>query len=234
MITYQDVDSGLSVKIPYEIKDSFKQHFPSAKWDATHKRWQLGKRSKKRLLSWVQTVEESGVLEALKEREEYTLTEREIDTLLRELESCKQRIKLSIKERETYRAHGERLKNLRHELEDSQNDLEQVAAEVEVARLDRKQEKERVTAMLQHILSFNDIKKAKSDMERFGKRVGREAKEKYLSAQGMIMEETRKLAQAGFTSKGLMELSYMNFNRPDRDDPSLISLDDILTITKNE
>ena len=49
-ITYDIKQSKLIAFVPYELKDFFRSHFPSAVWNASWKKWELadsaGKRAK--------------------------------------------------------------------------------------------------------------------------------------------------------------------------------------------
>lgn len=40
-ITYGTREGKLSVSVPYELKDFFRRRFPSAKWNAEMKKWEL-------------------------------------------------------------------------------------------------------------------------------------------------------------------------------------------------
>ena len=54
-IGIEELEGGrLGVSFPFDLKDSFKNTFPSAKWNPVDKQWTVGKRVRKRLDQWVE------------------------------------------------------------------------------------------------------------------------------------------------------------------------------------
>lgn len=48
-LQFEKIEDGYLVKVPFEIKDAFKEAFKTAKWANNYKMWKVGVRSKKRL-----------------------------------------------------------------------------------------------------------------------------------------------------------------------------------------
>lgn len=44
------------VKFAFELKDSFKETFPSARWNQDERQWEVGTRSKQRLDDWLEVI----------------------------------------------------------------------------------------------------------------------------------------------------------------------------------
>jgi chromosome segregation ATPase len=93
-------NGGYAIKFPFALKDSFRQAFPSAKWNPDLKQWEVGSRSKTRLEEWVKLVSESGIEEQLNVKEELSLADSEITNLKEHIKS----IQLSIKEYENMKS----------------------------------------------------------------------------------------------------------------------------------
>lgn len=61
-----------------------------------------------------------------------------------------------------------------------------------------------------------------------------EARKKFVHAQSLVEKEYTNLRQNGWYSEGLYNLAMMSYNRPDRDFPSSVTIDEILDISECE
>ena len=80
------------------------------------------------------------------------------------------------------------------------------------------------------IIDIKRIVQLQAIMQRESKNIGAAARDQYKKAQNEIREVRSALASAGLYSRGISDLATMNFNRPDRDIPMLVSRDDILDV----
>ena len=231
-ISYEKIQNGFSVKFPFELKDLFKQTFKSAKWNPENKAWVIGVRGEKKLQQWIS----------------------EVTDIASDIETCKNEI-------ESHELAEDEIKKIRHAINimtlDLNNTLENIAnantktrminVEKVFAKLEDKLEKakgylviandeltlkvSKNKAILNSVINLDDVLKHQQIMAKEASKVGRSHKDNYCESQDVIIDAKDRLQALGFTSDGLNLLTYMNFNRYDRDKPQDITIDKILNLT---
>lgn len=85
---------------------------------------------------------------------------------------------------------------------------------------------------LNRVIDLDEIMKSISIMSKTIKIQRANAKREFWDAQRVIDNAVLKLTEAGISSKGLTKLTLMNYNRPDRDFPSSVTLSDVLALSE--
>lgn len=85
---------------------------------------------------------------------------------------------------------------------------------------------------LNRVIDLDEIMKSISIMSKTIKIQRENAKREFWDAQRVIDNSVLKLTEAGISSKGLTKLTLMNYNRPDRDFPSSVTLSDVLALSE--
>lgn len=233
-VSYRPVEPGIKVKKGYAVKfpkillEEFKRAFPSAQWVHQNIEWEIGPRSEKRLLQWIDIVKE--VLESLDKKEELEFTESEIQELLKNIFEKKNQIN-------QYNSEIQRSINSKGSFSEAlsllkQNEqiLDRIAGEAKAAKAAEKQAKEEVKQRLGNIVDLPEILTAQQTMARSIGQFDATSRNKFDKAQGIIKRERDTLKQAGLASIGIDKLASANFNRPDRDHPKFVTEDDIFII----
>ncbi|OCG35719.1 MULTISPECIES: hypothetical protein [unclassified Gilliamella] len=115
-------------------------------------------------------------------------------------------------------------------LNNKQASLSILEAKHSAIRNDAEAKKEVLIDKLKRVISIDEIQKSISIMSRTIKIQRANAKRDFWDAQKVIENAVMQLREAGISSNGLDKLVYMNYNRPDRDFPSSIGLDEILNL----
>jgi hypothetical protein len=97
---------------------------------------------------------------------------------------------------------------------------------------DAEAKKEVLIDKLKRVISIDEIQKSINIMSRTIKIQRANAKRDFWDAQKVIENAVMQLREAGISSKGLDKLVYMNYNRPDRDYPNCVGLEEILNLTE--
>ena len=227
-ITVRKSTKGFNVYFPFSLKDSFRETFKTARWDAMGRCWKVGVRSEKKLHQWVDLV--TPVLAELDKQDEELITEQEVESVQAELKEIQTRIDEKRQERQKY-ASCEKLAELKEQLKDAKAEL---LKETELAN-DKRLVAE---SMLNNVCDLSAINAAHKDMKEVWSLVHSDArqrtklKDKFYNACRVLQNQNEKLMKLGFYSAGLSELSDMNLNRTDRDRPYSVSLSDIYDLRK--
>ncbi len=219
-ITILNISSGLAVKFPFALKDAFRVAFPSAKWNATHKQWELGSRSKARLEQWAEECK--GVLSELQQVEELELKTEELKKIRSVIADVSRQIaetNHALKETESV---TQALEQVAKQLAADREKLAAVKAELEAANLAKKDALDSVHAALRGVLDLNALEEACREMARWHRQVGSTAKQKFHAAQAELLEMQESLKKAGWRNAGIDFMCDANFNRPERDHFSLM------------
>jgi hypothetical protein len=216
-ITIEKTESGFSVKFPFELKDSFRELFPSAKWDSFGKKWTVGPRSGKRLEAWKAESEQTAetVIAANEAKSELELTENEIASLKLTLSSLSK----STSEIQAMRLQAQESKALLDSLKTAVNEAE-ITKQNEQARLE--QEKQEALQMIGKIIDLPACRNAAATMARNMVPADRTKKALFNDAQETISKAYRQLKEVGLRVEAISFLHYANVNRPDRDHPRFV------------
>lgn len=233
-ITVRKTEKGFSVKLPFELKDSFRNTFKTAKWDKFNKTWNIGPRSGKRLDEWVQLAEETAKKLADSDalNDEVSLTEDDLDRVKSELSSIEMQIANSERQLNEISEIKAQIAQTIELIEQKKPDLDKTKAKLDAEIEKVETEKEKVKNFLRSVINLDAVLRAKAEMSKYRHNGNdRRKRELYRKAQGLIENENNRLVmETKMASKGLDMLAEMNVNRPDRDDPDLVSIDDILNI----
>lgn len=231
MIDIKKIETGFAIAFPFELKNTFRSQFPSARWNNTLRRWEVGPRSGKRLGQWVAEVNASGFLEELDNLDNLEMTEKELRSLRGNLEERRNELK-------EIEGRKENLLKLKGELQDTADRLSEykeainrLRSEVVEVQTACEQERQRIAAQLEGAIDMAAVLAAKRQMGHWINGVGRRAREEFDKAQAVVIAERNKLTALGLYSPALNELADVNFNRPDRDHPKFID-DESLWIVK--
>jgi hypothetical protein len=230
MITIVKTEVGMAIAFPFELKDSFRKVFPSAKWNPTLKRWEMGPRSEKRLRQWADGV--SAVIAGLDSLEDKELTEKEILAVKEQVQKIKSEILSARQAIDALGSSEDRLRSLKENLQTEKDGLQKVQQEVIAAKARVNAEAQAVKDLLNNIVDFPAIERAVSEMRKWERQVGRVAHEKFDEAQAVVWEQKLRLKDAGWRCEGLDYLGNANFNRPDRDGVGLMPSGALLEIHK--
>jgi hypothetical protein len=186
---------------------------------------------RKKLKEWVSIYEDTATLiQGLKSiGDSYGLSELEIKW---ETEESQNRNKKLLEKIEYIKNKNQRLEESKALLSELDKQLKELKLEIEKQILIQnkliQEQKEKLNGIIdiKKILWAQELMINIHDMEHTFK----EEKEQYWNAQRVIEEEREKLSRAGLYSLGIEKLVFMNFRRPDRDNPSSVGLDEIYDI----
>lgn len=215
----------IRLRFPIDLNPPFKDQFKTARWNPDARVWAIKNhpQNRNKVDRWVAEVEATDLLRTIRLAKEIEQDELDLSRVRSELTQLQKRLERS---RDLTAALGE----VKAALAEAKAALEAVRGEA--ARAVRAAEGQRVAVMakLEGVIDLKAVQAAQTTMVRQGKLVGATAKDAYHAAQATVAGWRDKLAGAGFSSAGLNRLARASFNRQDRDDPSKVSLDDILDI----
>ncbi|MFK4751453.1 hypothetical protein [Oceanobacter antarcticus] len=207
-IKIEKISNGFACYFPFELKDSFKAIFKSAKWNASARRWEVGSRSGKRLEQWAELAEPAA--KEIEDAEEAELNAKELAEIEAEIAKFRiARAKLQ-QTKSSYENTIEALGAAKTELAEAKKVLQAEIKEV-------KQRGEEARKLLANVCDMGKIELARETLIKHHGSVGSNAREVFKDAQAIVKDQIDKLASAGFKSSGLNILYWANFNRPDRD-----------------
>ena len=213
---------GFGVKFPFDLKDNFKSVFKSATWNPERRCWKVGVRSKKRLDQWVAAAQAAA--EDIEAAEAAELNQQELDRLLTDLAKMRSRIA------DVRKRRGDM--NAADLLAAAKNDLKKAQADFVAEKKALAQALEENKCTVEKYVDIDGIYAAISKMEANHGKIGSNYHTRFNEAQRIIDTERERLAKAGWRSKGLDGFSMLNFNRPDRDKVSDITLSSIYELKK--
>lgn len=217
MIEIRERGERLHVEIPYELKDSLKKAFRSAKWHSEDRTWSVVSSGKKRLALWIKKVEESGVLETLQDRSHLELTARELEELHGELDVLKQRLAVSEKERKENRAKKERIATIKAQMNAIKKTLDDAARSVARERDELAAERAMIEARVAEVIDLGEMKEAVKTMLQVGRTATQIGRARFKASQEVIDKVIDQLNAAGLDSKQLWILVNANYNRGHKD-----------------
>lgn len=232
-IKIKKIETGYGIKFPFELKDLFKASFKSAKWNPIDKQWEVGSRSGARLEQWAIEVTElaSKTEQYNNQHDEAELKQDEIAALKNQLENelvnLNRKLETLNEIKETFTDSLEAIAKLKQQVATASAEVKN-ATEIVI------KQKEEIKERINGIINIDTVMKARQQMIFVYKQVGATARGRYDEAQSVIKEAIENLANAKLKSYGLNKLYYMNFNRPDRDNPNSVEIEDIYTIEEIE
>ena len=220
-IEIRRLDKGAEAAFPFELKEQFRTAFPSAKWNANRRCWQVGPRSITRLEGWAAKIEASGVLEALAEREAAELDQQEVERLELRLADIVQACKATATEIRTRLAKAETVDALRASIASRDEELRALRQEREAAVATQSAARDALHERIAQLADISDIEALRSGMLSDWSALKAANRSRFDEKQGLLAEIQADLEAAGLRSRALDLAVSANFNRPDRDKPDL-------------
>lgn len=220
-ITVIETNAGYSIIVPFALKDIFKATFPSAKWDPASKSWGVGKRSGKKLTEWAEAAEP--LLDKLKAIQEIEAAEIDLFAAKAQLSTMLDALDKRLSEKRP-------LSELLEELKSVEDKIAAVQAETKIAADILLEERSSIQKLLSRVIDFKAVNDARAKMATLHNQKGQ--REQFDKHQSVIKAQLDNLRNIGFTSAGLMHLSYASYNRPDRDKIYGDEVPDILDVKK--
>lgn len=220
------------VKVPKELREIFKKTFPAARWNYDSLSWLLSASCESRLKQFEAAIEHELALanEEAQKLSEDELSEKEARKIELEIVSIREELH---KRRESQNV----LNNAKELLQTKKADLKAAQAELKAEQEQHLKVLADAEAELKKACDYDAIIAARKTMCSLHKTVGSANRQKFVAAQETINKEHKRLQNAGFFSKGLNDLYYLSYNRPDRDNPNDIKITDIFKLkeyTKQE
>ena len=216
-ITFIQTDEGFNVQVPYEIKDDFKRVFRTAKWNSFKKVWQVGKTARKKLEQFNETFNEK--VEEIEQQAELDdqilLTEKEIETINVSLSETIERLG-------SVSGKIEKLENIKRLLDAKKLELDELKIKVDEQNAISETELSELQNKVFGIISVDRILGAWNEMRINSRQLTSYNKDKFHTAQNIIIEENKLLEEIGLTSSILDIAGSLNWNRShgnDRDSP---------------
>lgn len=203
-------ETGLAIKFPFALKDEFRAAFPSAKWNAADKQWEVGPRSETRLRQWAALA--APVVEEIEASDEVELA----GAALARVENALARARSGKASADESRAQLEKINAM---LAAAEAQLDEAIDQAAAAEKALETEKSALTAKLAAVVDLDLIKKQARVMSNNMVPADRQKKDRFEEARAIVKGEREKLKAAGFACAAINKLSGANVNRPDRDHP---------------
>lgn len=229
-IKVEKIQNGFSISFPFELKNKFREAFPSAKWDAKGKVWTVGPRSGGRLEQWVALVDASGAVEEIEHRDEREMTEKEVNSLQADLAEIKERIKDSLRGKDTLEELREIMGATLDALQKNSMKLAEIKRDSDKIEAEMVKRRNATESTLRQYIDLDAILAAQRKMIAVAKAVGSTAREDWNQGQEVMQKASVQLKEAGMMSYGINKLATANHNRPDRDHPGRVTIEQILNI----
>jgi DNA repair exonuclease SbcCD ATPase subunit len=228
-IHIEKTENGFAVKFPFELKDSFRELFPSAKWDSYKKVWTVGPRSGKRLETWKAETEQAAesIIAENEAKSELDLTTNEIASLKQKLAELAK----STAEIQALRTQAQEAKALLESMKAEVNQAETLKQN-EAQQLEH--EKQEALQLISKIIDLSACRNAASTMARNMVPSDRTKKAAFNDAQETVIKAFQQLKEAGLRVEAISFLADANVNRPDRDHPRFVLDKHWYQLTKRE
>lgn len=213
-------NEGYYVYVPFDLKDIFKAHFKTAKWNSSKTCWEVGVRSHKKLIQFQDVVDKYKVqlenkfyVEQLLEEE--LLTDEEIRNL-----SCQ--ILVIAAETRDVTGLKERLEKKLMRLNSMKQEISAAKIEIEALNEQNMHTKAEIEQRINNLVDMELVRRLAREMSKHIKSVGQTSKDLFKDAKNEIVQQRNILSSKGFGLKALDWLANANFNRPDRDSPNVM------------
>jgi DNA repair exonuclease SbcCD ATPase subunit len=222
----------ISVKFPFELKDSFKETFRTARWHPYNREWRVKDStiSSNKLKKWIAEVEKSGALEEIKELDEEVMTNKHFKRLTENLQELKEEIEERKEILSNSYAEGQSVDSLIEELDETKKLIVELKEKKKNALKNLKKKaslkKDAKTALLEEInecVNIGNIAHCHNEMCR--SKGPRGQRSTFDAAVKEISKAFEDLNEIGIFVENLEILADANYNRSqpgDRDDPNKI------------
>lgn len=207
------------VKIPFELKDKFKQHFQVASFFYANRSWLVPIEMAKEVqdfLSW-HTSESWQLVELTEQTKWLNKTIKDVRkhtnatvSMIRNALEVKEKFAIALQESE----HVEML------LKQKETELEILNTQIKTLEDSIEQKREQNKKVLEKIIDFESLVHHKEQMHLYHVKHDR-TPEHYAffeKSRFAIKEAQQKLREIGLASHGIDDLCNMNYNRPERND----------------
>jgi len=196
------IENGAAVQFPFEIKDLFRKHVPSAKWNSAEKRWEVGPRSVARLQSWIDMTNKSGVLDVLAARETAVIEGKAAEKLAADFAELKAELELTNREIAAAKAAKEQSEEVLSKIAEKRAELDTAKAELATEKTAADGAKSSVENAISDIADVAEIAKLRGEMLRnLSKRADNSMR--FDRAQERLKEIRKALRNAGFDALAL-------------------------------
>lgn len=202
-----ELEKGFAVKFPFELKDNFKEVFPSSKWNRYERQWEVGPRSGKRLEQWVAAAQVAA--EEIETAQAAELNQQELIKLQAEIEKI--RVEVARTRKASLAINAVEL------LERAKEEVKIAKAELEKEKRILLEETARAEEIMKGVCDLDGIYDAMRVIEVNHSQVGAGPRNKFRDAQAFLEQEQERLRKIGYISAGIYDYCALNFNRPDRD-----------------
>lgn len=213
-------NEGYYVYVPFDLKDIFKAHFKTAKWNGSKTCWEVGVRSHKKLIQFQDVIDKYKVelenkFSAEQLLEEELLTDEEIINLSCQILGIAEKISDVTDLKERLDKKLMRLNSMQQEIS---------AAKIEIDALNEQNmhTKAEIEQRINNLVDLELVRRLTCEMSKHMKSVGQTSKDLFHDAQNEIVQQWKILRSKGFGLKALDWLANANFNRPDRDSPNVM------------
>lgn len=206
---------GASIAFPFEYKDIFRDHFPSARWDAGNNVWTVGTTSVPLLKQFAEEAQKH--LDMRLEREERELAAEEIVRLEKRFAKIDDDInsmKAQIEDLDI--ARGE-IEEMRVGIAAKEDELSAIAAQRDAAAARRDAARRDVHELVSAVVDIEEIEEARTEMRKHMKIAKAWASTKYDAAETRLWKIREQLTAAGIECEAVNSALRANRNRPDRD-----------------
>lgn len=216
MAKFIKTTEGAAAKFPFELKDAFRKAFPSAKWNAAAKQWEVGSKSVKRLEQWLAQIDASGVEAELAARDEADLSDKDVAALAADIDAIRREVAAARAGKTATDEARARAEDLRGKLEAARAELEAAKAEKVAAEAAAQAAAADVEARVAHIATRARIEGLRSALRKnwIAKAYARAPFEE---AQEELADICRNLRAIGVSCEAARLAANVNRNRPDRD-----------------
>lgn len=220
-IDIKTTSAGATVAFPFELKDAFRNAFPSAKWNAAAKVWTVGSRSITRLNDWADKIRTSGILAELEVNEELELSNREIDRLSVEIAKVREMLKAAKATADAAAAARARAAQLSVELDGMKAELasatdKKIEAENSAAEAARS-----VAEVVATVASEAEVTMLRNGMVADARRPSPDTREAFAKKRARMSDILAALNNAGLTSAVVRRCATADWNRTMRDQSPL-------------
>jgi hypothetical protein len=216
MTQFIKTTAGAAAKFPFELKDAFRDAFPSAKWNSFAKQWEVGSKSVARLQQWLASVDASGVESEIAARDEADLSEKDLAALASSVEAVRSEIAAARAGKTAADESRARAEALRTQLDGARAELESAKAEKAAAEAAAEASVADVEAGVKHIATRAFIEELRGEMKRNWVPKAY-AKPLFEESQNKLRVIFRALRESGVECEAARLAANANFNRKDRD-----------------
>lgn len=206
---------GAAVKFPYQLKDQFRKDFPSAKWNAAEKQWEVSARSIERLQQFAETLE--ALAQTVLDVDAYKYDEKKLAEMAAKAARAEQHLKDELAKKASAEQRVERLRAARVHIEALQEKIDEAAAARADATAAADAELKRMHDAVSGIVDIEEVEKLRCEMRAGMKSRTAAGGRQFDEAEERLREILSNIRMAGIECEQIRQAVCANKNRPDRD-----------------